>query len=118
MSRSAHGVQGKKWFQRTLAVMQQLCVRVLRWEEAAPEKQRNKTKKNTDFMISCDRERLFKPAPVVVENCPSRQREEPLLPFFLSSENLSQHCYSKFNRNTAVSQGVVMVSKCAEVVKA
>lgn len=34
--------------------------------------------------------------------------------FFSKGEILSQHCYSKFNRKTAVSQGVVMVSKCAE----
>lgn len=34
--------------------------------------------------------------------------------FFSRGEILSQHCYSKFNRKTAVSQGVVMVSKCAE----
>lgn len=58
---------------------------ILRWEEAAPEKTLISW-----FLFKCYRKKLFNPGSMVVENCPSRQRGEPLLFLYLNGETLSQ----------------------------
>lgn len=96
-------------FQRTLAVEQPHISRVLQWQEAAPG--------NTDVMIFFF-DFFFKSQKEAVQSKISGYGElftrQAASSFFSRGEILSQHCYSKFNRKTAVSQGVVMVSKCAE----